>query len=178
MANTLYIMDAAALFLGDEDPTDAEIITIKSVKIPALKEKTKAHMGGGATMEVNLGMRALDPLEFSFKLEGVNEKAMGQLMPVSGRLKYTVRGNIRDIKTGDDIGIRAIVDGRMTSYEPGEFSRDQGMESDYMFAEIMGYQLFVNDVEKFYFDYFGGPLGVRVNGNQIFRTQARNLGLV
>lgn len=178
MANTLYIMDAAALFLGDEDPTDAEIITIKSVKIPALKEKTKSHMGGGATMEINLGMRAIEPLEFTFKLEGVNEKAMSQLMPVAGRLKYTVRGNIRDLRSGADIGIRAIIDGRMTSYEPGEFSRDNGMESDYMFAEIMGYRLIVNDVEKFYFDFFAGPLGVRVNGVQIFRGQARNLGLV
>ncbi len=178
MANTLYIMDAAALFLGDADPTDAEIVTIKSVKIPALKEKTKSHMGGGATMEINLGMRALDPLEFSFKLEGFNPKAMSQLMPVAGTLKYTVRGNVRDVKAGLDIGVRAIVNGRMTSYEPGEFSRDQGMESDYMFAEIMGYQLFLNDVEKFYFDYFGGPLGVRVDGEQIFRGQARNLGLV
>ena len=178
MANTLYILDAAALFLGDEDPTDAETITIKSVKIPALKEKTKSHMGGGATMEVNLGMRALEPLEFTFKLEGFNPKAMGQLMPAAGRLKYTVRGSIRDVKAGTDIGVRAIIDGRMTSYEPSEFSRDQGIESDYMFAEIMGYQLFLNDVEKFYFDYFGGFTGVRIDGDQPFRGVARNLGLI
>ena len=178
MANTLFVMDAAAIFLGDADPTDAEIVTIKNVKIPAIKEKTKEHTGGGAAMGINLGMRVIEPLELAFKLEGFNPKAMAQMLPVTGRLKYTVRGNVRDVRENKDIPVRAIVDGRMTQYEPGEFGRDDGLEADYMISEVLGYQLFLNDVEKFYFDYFGGPLGVRVDGVQVLRSQARNLGLV
>lgn len=179
MANTLFIMDAAAIFVGNADPTEAEIITIKSVKIPTLTEKTKEHMGGGATMGINLGMRVLEALELSFKLEGFNPKVMGQLMPGnSQRTDYTIRGNVRDLTANTDIGVRAIVNGRMVKYEPSEFSRDQSIESDYMIQEVYRYQLFLDDQEKFYFDYAAGPLGVRIDGQQVFRAQARNLGLV
>lgn len=178
MANTLYVMDAAAIFLGDADPTAAEIVTIKSVKIPAITEKQKDHSGGGASMDLKLGMRVIEALELTFKLEGFNPKAMSQLMPITGQVKYTIRGNVRDVAANTDIGVRAIVNGRMVKYEPGEVTRDSGIESDYMISEVVGYQLFLDDVEKYYFDYFAGPLGVRVDGAQVFRTQARNLGLV
>ena len=178
MANTLFIMDAAALFLGDDDPTDAEIVTIKNVKIPTLTEKTKEHMGGGATMGINLGMRVFEPLELTFKLEGFNPKAMGQLMPATGRISYTIRGAMRDLANNIEFPVKAIVEGRMVKYEPGEFSRDEGIDGDYMIAEVMRYQLYIDNVEKYYFDYFGGPLGVRINNAQPFRQMAANLGLV
>ncbi|TVR06622.1 MAG: hypothetical protein EA385_14990 [Salinarimonadaceae bacterium] len=179
MAATLMVLDAASLFIGDEDPTAAEYLTLKNVKIPALKEKTKEHTGGGATMSINIGMRVLEALEFSFKLEGFSHNAMSRFMPSGpARVNYTLRGSYRDLRTHEELALRAIINGRMISIEPSEFSRGEGIENDYMISEIMGYQLFLDDREKYYFDYFAGPTGVRIDGVQPFRTMGRNLGLI
>jgi P2 family phage contractile tail tube protein len=173
------VLDAAAIFVGDDDPTDAEFLSIKSVKIPALRERTKDHSGGGAVMAIQIGMRYIEPLELTFRLEGFNERPMGRFMS-SGpeRINYTIRGSVRDLRTHAERPVRAIINGRMTKVEPGDFSKDQGIETDYQIMEILRYQLFIDNVEKYYFDYFAGPAGVRIDGTEPFRSMARNLGLL
>lgn len=174
---SLMILDAANLFVGDDDPTNGEFITLKSLKLPALKEKTKDHTGGGAAMGIQMGMRMLEPLEFTFKLEGVNIRTMTKFMPPD-RTNYTVRGNIRDLDLLTDIPVVAVIAGRMSSVDMGEYGRDNGTETDYMISEVVRYRLTIGDVEKYRFDYFRGMAGVFVDGQPLFGNVARNLGLL
>jgi uncharacterized protein len=174
---SLFIMDAANLFVGDDDPTKGEFLALKSIKLPDLKEKTKDHDGGGAAMSLSFGMRMIEKPELTFKLEGFNLRTMTKFMP-GEPTNYTVRGNVRDLQTLEDIPAVAVVRGRMQSVSLGEFSRDQGVETDYMIGEVTLYSLTIGGIEKYNFDYFSGLAGVRVDGRPLFGTAATNLGLL
>jgi len=123
-------------------------------------------------------MRKIVAPVLSFQLEGFNPRAVSRFMPgAPSRVKYTIRGNVRDIRDHTDLEIRAIVEGRMTKYEPSEFEKDSGMTSDYEIKETVLYQLFFGQQEKFYFDYFRGPAGLRMDGQPMYPAVARNLGM-
>ena len=175
--STLFIMDAANLFVGDDDPTKGEYLALKSVKLPDLKEITKEHQGGGAGMGLSFGLRIIEKPEFSFKLEGINLRTMTKFMP-GVPTNYTVRGNVRDLKNLTNIPALAVVRGKMQSMSMSEFSRDAGIESDYMIGEITSYILTIGGVEKYALDYFSGVAGIRVDGQPIFSQVATNLGLI
>lgn len=179
MPATLFTMDAAIIYIGDTGLDGAEYLSINSVKIPALKEVTKDHQGGGASMGISLGMGLIEKLELTFKLQGINPTTMVKFMsPARRRIDYTIRGSYRDLTSQNEYPVKAIVNGRMMSVEAGEFQRDQGIETDYMIGEIFRYQLWLDGIEKFYFDYPAGPAGIRIDGQLPFQGQARNLGLV
>lgn len=179
MAATIFHMDSANLFVGDDDPTNSQFLVIKDVKLPTLEESTKEHSGGGAAAAITLGMRQLNALELGFNLEGFNPDVMNKFMPIgSASTKYTVRGNVRDVRTHKDIETKAIIGGRMVKVDIGEFKKDDGISTGYEIKEVLSYQLFFDGAEKFYFDYFAGMAGVRVDGQQLFLDAARNLGLV
>lgn len=176
MASTLFHMDAANLFVGDDDPRNSQFQVLRNIKIPALTEKTKDHTGGGAMATVELGMAVFEAFTLDFSLEGFNPEVM-KYVGIRSRQKFTVRGNIRDIRTHEDKELRAIVEGKMVKYEPSQFERDSGMTSDYQIKEIMFYHLYFAGAEKVYFDYMAGPAGVRIDGIPVFDNMARNLGL-
>lgn len=175
-ANILH-MDSANLFAGDDDPNNSQFLVIKDITLPSLEETVKDHTGGGAAMSIEIGMRVIEKLMLRFKLEGFQPEVSNKFMPLTGRTKYTVRGNIRDIRDHTELGVEAIVEGRMTKVEVSEFDREKGVDTDYEIKEILFYQVLLGGQEKFYFDYFSGPAGVRVDGNLVFAAQARNLGL-
>jgi phage tail tube protein FII len=178
MPATLYNLDAMNLFVGDDDPTDSQFLTMQNVKIPGLEEQTKEHAGGGAISSIDLGMRYFKIAPLTFTLQGFNPTVMPRFMPAGAqRIKYTARGNIRDVRTHDDIALKAIVEGRMTKVEISDFKRDDGVTTEYEIKEILFYQLFIGDAEKIYFDYWAGPSGLRMDGNLILGGMARNLGL-
>ena len=99
-------------------------------------------------------------------------------MPAAGRIKYTIRGNVYDLREQTDLELKAIIQGRLTKMEMGEFTRDAGMTEDYEIKEALFYSISLGGQEKFYFDYFSGPAGFRVNGQVVQQRAARNLGLV
>lgn len=177
MAQTLYNLDTANMFVGDDDPTNSLFLALKTVKLPGLEEQTKEHLGGGAMASVRLGMRSFQLGALSFTLEGVNPDVMPRFMPATGRIKYTIRGNIRDIRSHDDIPLRAIVEGRMTKVDMSEFKKDDGVTTDYEISEMLFYHLYFGSQEKIYFDYFSGPNGLRIDGISPVQNVARNLGL-
>jgi phage tail tube protein FII len=177
MSATILTMDTANLFVGDDDPTNSQFLTLRNIKLPALEEMTKDHTGGGAMGSISIGQRLFQSLTASFQLEGFNPDVLTKFMPVTGRTKYTIRGNIRDLRDHTDTEIRAVLDGRMTRVEMSEFSRDNGINTDYEIKEVMLYSLHFGQSEKIYFDYFSGPKGVRVDGQLVFPAVARNLGL-
>jgi uncharacterized protein len=175
MASTILHMNAANIFVGDEDPTKSLHLVIKNVKLPSLDEMTKEHAGGGAPMKMQLGMGMLESLALTFNLEGFTPDVMTSFMGL-GRKKYTIRGNIRDVREHTDTEVKAIVEGRMVKAEMGDFTRDNGIDSSYEIREVAFYSLYFGQQEKLYVDFFGGPNGVRVDGQAIFSRVARNLG--
>jgi P2 family phage contractile tail tube protein len=178
MAATLYELDMANIFAGDEDPTNSQHLAIEDVKLPQLQEKTKEHAAGGAVFGVKIGLRLFEPLEQTFKLRGFNPEVMNKFGVNSPtRRKYTTRGNVRDLRTGATFAAVAVVQGRMVKVEPSSWKRDDGLANDYTIDEIVFYQLMLNGAEKYYFDYFAGPIGWRVDGVAQFADEARNLGL-
>ncbi|WP_378952052.1 phage major tail tube protein [Mesorhizobium sp. ANAO-SY3R2] len=178
MSSPLYNLDAANMFVGDDDPGESLYTILKSVKFFGLEEATKDHLGGGAVTNIKLGMRAYTLSPIAFTLEGLAPNVQKRIMPVGAqRIKYTIRGNVRDIRSHDDIPLRCVVEGRMTKAEISEFERDKGVSSSYEINEMLFYHLHLGAEEKFYFDYWAGPNGLRIDGVPVLQGMARNLGL-
>lgn len=175
---TINVIDMMNLFVEDEDPTKSQFLVLEEVKLPMFQEKTSEHMGGGAVAGLKIGMRALEPLEFSFKLRGFNPDVINKFMTTPSTFrKYTALGNVRDLQSALDFPAKIIVGGHMTKVDHGTFKRDDAMETDYEISEITHYEFYLNGIEKYYFNYFDGPLGWRVDGVAQFGNAARNLGL-
>ncbi|MFC5509259.1 phage major tail tube protein [Bosea massiliensis] len=175
---TLYEMDFAALFCDELDPSKANWLNLEEVKIPMLQEKTQETTGGGAAMSLRMGMGIFEPIELTFKLRGFNPDVMNKIMP-PGRVRraYTITGNIRDLEGDRQFALKAVIRGRMTKVDPGSFTRDSGISTDYQIDEIVFYSLHLDGVEKYYVDQFVGPNGIRVDGVQVYQDVARHLGL-
>jgi len=178
MAQTILHVDLANLFIGDDDPTKSQHLVLKGVTLPQLTERTKQHSPGGGVMDVEIGLRKLQPLTMPFKLEGVNLDVLPRFMPAGAqRIKYTMRANIRDLLTHADIPLLAVITGRMTQANLNEMGSGNATETDYQISEIFQYQLIIDNQEKYYFDFFSGVAGVRIDGTAVFSTAAANLGL-
>lgn len=176
-AASVYHADAATLFVGDDDPTNSLHLVLKGVKIPALTEKTRGYSPGGGPVAIELGMRKIEAPKPTFKLEGPNPSVMNKFM-LPQRQMYTMRANIRDVAAQRDIAMKAIIQARMLEVDMSEFGTDDGVESDYQLSEVFYYQVFFDEQEKFYFNFLEGYAGVRIDGLQVFRSVASNLGLV
>lgn len=178
MASTIQHLDMANIFVGDDDPTKSVYLTLKNFKLPSLEEMTKDHTGGGTAMGITIGMALIQAPTFTFQLEGLNPDIDERFMPgLQRRIKYTVRGNVSDLRDHRDIEVKAIIEGRMTKVEMSDFDREKGSTTDYEIKEVMFYALYFDNEEKWYLDYFAGASGVRRNGELMFPQKARNLGL-
>jgi P2 family phage contractile tail tube protein len=176
--STIYELDMANLFAGDDDPTKSQFMVIETIKLPMLQEKTKEHMPGGGVMGVKIGMRAIEPLEVTFKLRGFNPDVMNKFgLSSPHRHRYTIRGSVRDLREGNSFPVVAVVEGRLVKVAADDFRREDGIAHDYEIAEIMKYQLMWNNQEKYYIDFFAGPIGWRVDGRVAFQQEAAHLGL-
>lgn len=175
--STIQHMDSANIFLGDDEFNKSLFLKLQNIKFPELEEKTENHEGAGAIMDVELGMGMINPLMLSFDIKGFDANVMKRFMPGGrGRIKYTIRGNVRDLRTGENKGIKCVAEGRMTKAALSDFAKSKGLESSFEVKEIMVYEFFEDDDEKWYFDYFGGPGGARRNGELMFPEVAANIG--
>ena len=176
MSSTITNLNAANLFIGDDDPTRSEFLTLKTVKLPKLTRATKEHLGGGAAAKITLALAnfTLDPL--TFNLEGVNPHILDRFM-ATNRIKYTLKANLYDAQSQLNTPLLAVLEGRMTELDIGEFQSDQGVATSYSIQELVYYELSIGNTEKLYFDYFSGPSGLRINGQSPLSDIAANLGL-
>lgn len=175
MASTIYHMDAANLFVGDDDPTNSQFLVLKNIKLPNLEEVKKEHFGGGAIGKLSMGMGAIEALALTFNLEGFTPDVLSRFMSPVGRLKYTLRGNIRDLKELTDIEVKAVLEGRMTKAELSEFDHEKGIDSAYEITEVIHYALYFGQQEKLFYNLFTSRL--RVNGVDVTRQRNINLGI-
>lgn len=174
--STIYNLDSANLFTGDDEPNQSEFLRIETIKFPALEEETKEIKPGGGVMQIKLGMKSIKPISLGFKLFGMQPKILNKFMKDT-KDHYTIRGNLFDVKKQEDLKVVCVVFGRLTKVDIGDFKKDDGVSTDYEINEVTKYKLHVNGDEKEYFDFFD-PGALRVNGQKIMRKMARNLGLV
>jgi uncharacterized protein len=152
--STLLIVEAMNLFCGDDDPTKSKHLTIQEVKLPNLQEMMQDHHPGGGLVQIEIGM-GVQKLEPTFKLVGFDPDLLVQFgVGSQERRAYTARGVIRDKRSGREIGLKAIMEGRLGRVESDTFSRGDLLAHDYSISEVMHYELFYDDVEKLYWDFF------------------------
>ncbi|WP_313026758.1 phage major tail tube protein [Brucella sp.] len=176
MSATITNLNAANLFIGDDDPTSSEFLSMKSVKLPKLTRNTKEHLGGGAAASLTIGLNSFKIDALTFSLEGVQPHLMKRFM-ANTRIKYTFRANLYDTQTQEDMPLIGVIEGKMTELDPGEYSPDQGVSTAYAVNEIVYYELTIKNEEKIYFDYFAGPAGVRFDGRAPLAPVAANIGI-
>lgn len=177
MAATIFNLDAANLFTGDDDPGNSQFLTLQSVKLPSLEESTRSHTPGGGIMAIDIGNKKINALMLTFTLVGLNPDVMPKFMAPQ-RQKYTVRGNLFNASTQEDLPVVGVITGKMVRSEVSQFTKDDGVNTDYEIREVTKYMLTIDGQEKYYFDFFGGIGAARVDGVPMFQAAARNLGLL
>lgn len=175
--STIYVMEAANLYCGDDDPTKSKALTLVNVKLPVLQETFADHKPTGRMFAMKLGMNSFEALESTFKLNGLDP----DLMPLfgigqKGLRKYTIRGNVVDKQDGREFAAICVLRGRLGKIEHDQFSRGELMGADYMISEINHYELTFDGKEKHYFDLFSDDW--RVDGVPQNDTEKANLGLI
>lgn len=176
MANTtVYIMEAANLFCGDDDPTNSKHLVLEELKLPDLEETFSDHNPGGSlgpSVEWGVGMSKLMP---TFKLKGFDMAVLRLFGLGSGeRKKYTAYGVVRDKKSGDLIEAKAIMEGRIGKITGDTFTRGGAMSHDYAINEVTHYEFWFNGVEEYYWNFWtntfrNGAGDQNARANQIMR---------
>lgn len=172
-------LDFMNLFVDDADPESSLFQIVESVKLPMISERTTEHNPGGSFASIKIGSRFMEALEMTFKTRGLSTD-LYKVYGINGfeANAFTFRGNMRDIQTGAEKPVVAVVRGRLIKLDQSEFSRGEKISSDYSIDEIASYSLTIGGQEKVYFNPSEGPLGFRVDGKAVFEAAARNIGLL
>jgi phage tail tube protein FII len=175
MSLNLHNLTAVNLFAG-ANPDNSAALVLKDVTISKLEASTKDFSPSGGPMSIELMMPKLNKLDMSFNLDGQNPTVDSQFMAQVAK-PYTVRANIFDVKNQTNIPVKGLVRGKMVEVDMGKMGGDDGVETAYRIAEITHYEWVFGNVEKYYFNFFEGFRGVRIDGAPIFEDVATNLGL-
>jgi len=156
--SNIYIMEAANLFVGDHDPKNSKFLTLEELKLPDLQETLVDHTPGGGKVGVEfaVGVQKLEP---TFKLKGWDAPLLRDFgLGTTKRKVFTAYGVVRDKKTGDALEAKAIIEGRLSKVAPEAFKRGETMGHDYSINEVLHYEVFFDDKEEFYWDFFTNTL--------------------
>lgn len=152
--STLYILNAANLYVGDHDPTNSKHLSIQELKLPDLQEIFQDHHAGGARVqiEVEVGVAKLEP---SFKLAGFDPAVMAEF-GLGSRIKnvFTAYGEIIDRRSGKSIELKAIMEGRLGKVAPDAFQRGELVGNEYAINECTHYEVWWNGSEKLLWDFW------------------------
>lgn len=172
--STLYIFEAANLFVGSDDPTKSKHLVIQELKLPALQAQYQDHMAGGAPVGIEIET-GIQKLEASFKLVGFDPDTM-RMFGLGSRIRhtYTAYSVITDRRTGRRIERKAIIEGRLGKAEEDAFKKGDLVATDYAINEIWHYEVHFDGQEMLYWDFATNTLRVRgaeenAEVNQILR---------
>lgn len=172
--STIYMMEAANLFVGDHDPAKSKHLTLAELKLPDLQEIFADHHPGGArvAIEVSMGMQKLEP---TFKLNGWDPDLIS-VFGLGSRVKhiFTAYGDIVNKRTGAHIEAKAVIEARLGRIAPDAFSRGDVQGHEYAMNEVTHYEIHFNGIEKLYWNFWTSAWrvdGVDQNSdtNQILR---------
>lgn len=154
MAN-YFLLEAVNLFLGDHDPAASNHLELTSLKLPELAQKTIEHTAGGSVGSVNFAIPSLDALEPSAKLGGFNAERLSQFgLNSPYRSVFTAYGVIREKRSNKEREAKAIIEARLATIAPDEFSQGSEFGHDLTFKEVVSYSLFEEGREVFAWDWF------------------------
>jgi hypothetical protein len=160
--SNIYLMEAANLFCGDDDPTGSKHLTLSELQLPNLQENFQDYQPGGSRVGIEVAV-GIQKLEAGFKLAGWDPDLLAQFgLGASARKKFTAYGVIRNKRSGEAIEAKAVLEGRLGSVSPEAFTRGELQGFDYSISEIMHYELYFEGAEKLYWDFFTSDW--RVNG--------------
>lgn len=152
--SNMYIMEAANLFCGDDDPTASKHLTLTELQLPNLQEMFQDHHPGGSLVQVEVSV-GIQKLEAGFKLAGWDPDLLTQFgLGATARKKFTAYGSIRDKRSGTLIEAKAVLEGRLGRANADAFQRGELQGYDYAISEILHYELHFGGAEKFYWDFF------------------------
>lgn len=152
--STIYVMEACNLFCGDHDPEKSKHLTLQELKLPTLQEIYADHHAGGALVqiEVAVGIQKLEP---TFKLGGWDPDLLGKFgLGSPAKNVFTAYGKIIDKRKGLAIEAKAVMEGRLGKIEPDAFQRGEFQGHEYAINEVTHYQLWFNESEKLYWDFY------------------------
>jgi len=125
LMSNIYIMEAANLFCGDENPTASKHLTLTELQLPNLQEITQDHHPGGSRVQIEVAL-GIQKLEASFKLAGWDPDLLTQFgLGATARKKFTAYGSVRDKRNGVAIEAKAVLEGRLGTANPEAFQRGE-----------------------------------------------------
>lgn len=172
----LYIQEGFNLYVGDNGPDNNKKLNLESVKLPDLEEMTQEFYAGGAIGQISIGGMGLKALEASFKQKGWDPQTMAKFG--IGRVNqepFTVYGLVRDKNGNAPMQVKAVIRGRLTKIAPDELKRGDLFGHDYAIREILHYELYLNKLEKYFYDFAGSDW--RVDGVDQFADERAMLAL-
>ena len=149
----MYHLDEANLFTGDHDPSNSQHLTMRELKLPTLQEIYQDHHAGGAmvAVEIPVGVQKLEP---TFKLIGIDPKLLTQFgLSSPYRRLYTAYGVLVQNRTGREVELRAVMEGRLGKVEADTFQRGELMTNDYAINSIMHYEVHIDGKEVLFWDF-------------------------
>lgn len=161
--STLFIPGAFNLFAGDDGPNNSKHVSISSVSLPKLMEKTAEHHAGGAIGAIEIGGLGLGALEIGFELAGADPQTMA-MFGVGSRATqpYTAYCEIRDKNGNKPLEVKATAWGRMVELTNSELKRGELASQTHVIKELTRYGLWWDKKEIYYYDFFASIW--RVNG--------------
>jgi phage tail tube protein FII len=158
MANTILLLEAASLFIGDHDPEKSKHLKLTSLTLPTLEYDIVDHKPGGGAMEIGFSMGALKKLEPSFKMTGFDEDAYQMFGIGSGQVgTFTVYGVIKDKREAKTVSGKAIFRGSIGRMAPDAFTRGAEFGHDHRLDEVSHYELHINQQEWYFVDFWSSP---------------------
>lgn len=162
---THYSLESFNLYVGTDDEDNDKRVIIRNTSLPDLEEITQGGHAGGAPFEIEVGGLGFKALSPKFKLAGFDPQTLRQF-GIGGRAQYPfiIKGKIRNLNGGRELGLKAVIWGRLSKYAPSEFKRGDAFEQDHEIKEVVHYEKYIDGQEMYYFDHFAKPPIWRVNG--------------
>jgi uncharacterized protein len=156
--NTILMLEAVSMFLGNADPEKSKHLKISSLTLPTLEYEIVDHKPGGGAMEVGFSMSSIKKLEPTFKLMGFDEEAFQLFGIGSGAIDtFTCYGVIRDKREATPLQAKAIFRGSIGRMAPDAFTRGSEFGHDHRLDEITHYELWIGGAEWYFIDFWTMP---------------------
>lgn len=154
MTASLYVVEMANLFCGDDDPQNSKHLTIEELTLPDLSAVLQDHHPGGSmfAIEVNVGVAKLVS---TFKLKGIDPQLMAKFgLGTQEKNRYTAYGAVRDKRTGKLIELKAVMEGSLGKVTADAFKRGDSLGHMYSINEITHYDVNFGGEELIYWDFW------------------------
>lgn len=154
-------------------PDTSRAVTISSLTMPGLTLATGEHTPGGGTGTVNFVMPRVETPEPAFNAKGIDS----DIFTGFGEVDRWIFAGAYHRKTpggGGVVPARAVIVGAINAWEPDESDPAEFQSSTHTLSEVTHYELTLDGVEMFYWDFWENIL--RFRGKDLFAAHRTALG--